>query len=270
MRLALPAPDLGGSSVLGDPWLDAALLLLVGLITGVINAMAGGGSFLSIPLLIGLGLPAGTANGTIRVAVLAQNAVATATFHKKGVRVHKLSARLLAPVLVGALVGSWLATQIDDAIFKPLIGVVLLIWAVVLAVKPDRFMKPPDEEIEPKPLSYALAACVGLYGGFLQAGVGFPLIALLAGHLGYDLVRANSVKVTLIFAYTCVALPMFALHGQVAWIPAAIVAAGTMAGAWIGASWQTEKGAGVVRWFVLVMVAVAGVMMLRDLFTNGL
>ena len=263
---AIPSLELGGLSLLGNPWLDLLLLFVAGAAAGVINSMAGGGSFLTIPILIGLGLPPSTANGTIRVSILAQNATLAATFHKNGVRAHCLSLRLAAPILVGALIGSSLATQLDDAVFRPLIGAVLLVWALVLAFKPDRFLHPPDEEREPTALTYGLTLLVGLYGGFLQAGVGFPLIALLSGQLGYDLVRTNSVKASLIFIYTCVALPVFALAGQIAWVPAIVLALGTMLGAWLGARWQLEKGSALVRWFVLAAVVVAGLSMLRGLF----
>jgi uncharacterized protein len=260
--------ELGGVSLLGDPWLDLALLLLVGVISGVINVMAGGGSFLVLPVLIGLGLPAGVANGTSRLAVVTQSAAAVATFHRRGVRAHQLSARLAAPMILGALLGSWLATLLDDALFRPLIGAVLLAWAVILVIKPDRFVRPPDQQREPNATSYLLSVVIGIYGGFLQAGVGFPLIALLSGQLGYDLIRANSVKVSLVLAYTLIALPVFVLAGQVAWAPAIVLAIGTVAGAWLGARWQLEKGADVVRWFVLVMVAVSGVAMLWPAIRN--
>lgn len=259
----LPAGfELGGVSLLGNPWLDLALVLLVGVLAGVINTMAGGGSFLVLPVLIGLGLPAGVANGTSRVAVLSQSVAGLATFHRRGVRAHGLSARLAAPMVAGALLGAWLATLLDDRLFRPLIGGVLLAWAVLLLVKPDRFLRPPDAAREPDLGSYLFGVAVGVYGGFLQAGVGFPLIALLTGYLGYDLVRANSVKVSLVLAYTLVALPVFVLAGQVAWAPAIVLALGTVAGAWLGARWQLEKGSAVVRWFVLVMVVASGLAML--------
>ena len=262
---AFAGPDFGGLSLLGSPWLGLLCLFAAGVAAGVVNSMAGGGSFLTIPILIGLGLPAGAANGTIRVSILSQNATLAATFHNNGVRAHRLTLRLAAPIVIGALVGSWLATQLDDGVFRSLIGAVLVLWAIILVFKPDRFLHPPDEEREPSGLTYLLTGLVGLYGGFLQAGVGFPLIAMLSAHLGYDLVRTNAVKASLIFIYTCVALPMFALHGQIAWIPALVLAGGTMLGAWLGARWQLEKGAEVVRWFVLIAVAVSGVSMLSSL-----
>jgi uncharacterized membrane protein YfcA len=263
---AFPTPHLGGMSLLGNPWLDLALLLLAGVAAGIINTLAGGGSFLTLPILIGLGLPAGVANGTTRVSVLAQNAVSTLTFHQNGVRAHGATTRLLGPMLIGAVVGSWLATQLDDEVFRPVIGVVLLIWAVYLAVKPDRFLHPPEHEREPNWLSHGLAVLIGIYGGFLQAGVGFPLIALLSGQLGYDLVRTNAIKAGLICAYTCVVLVIFAGYGQVAWTPALVLAGATMVGGWIGARWQIAQGSELVRWAVLIMVVISGVAMLASLF----
>ncbi|HLT39371.1 MAG TPA: sulfite exporter TauE/SafE family protein, partial [Enhygromyxa sp.] len=170
--LALPHLELGGVSLLGDPWLDLVLLLAVGLIAGVINTMAGGGSLLVLPVLIGLGLPAGVANGSSRLAVATQSAAAAATFHRRGVRAHQLSARLAAPMIGGALLGSWLVTLIDDWLFRVLLGALLLIWAVILAVDPKRFLHPPDQQREPNATSYLLAVAVGLYGGALQAAVG--------------------------------------------------------------------------------------------------
>lgn len=262
--------ELGGVSLLGDPWLDLVLLLVVGAIAGVINVMAGGGSFLVLPVLIGLGLPAGVANGTSRLAVATQSAAALATFHRRNVRAYDITARLAAPMIAGALLGSYLATLLDDRLFRPIIGVVLIAWAAILVVKPDRFVRPPDEQREPNTASYLFAVAIGLYGGFLQAGVGFPLIALLSGQLGYDLVRANSVKVTLVLAFTLGALPVFVLADQVAWAPAIVLAIGTVVGAWLGARWQLEKGGAVVRWFVLVMVAVSGVAMLWPIISSWL
>jgi uncharacterized membrane protein YfcA len=263
---AIPAPHLGGMSLLGNPWLDLALLLVAGVVAGIINTLAGGGSFLTLPVLIGLGLPAGVANGTTRVSVLTQNAVSALTFHRNGVHAHRLTLRLMAPVLVGAALGSWLATQLDDLLFRPVIGVVLLVWAVILAVKPERFVHRPEQERPPTPMSYGFALVIGIYGGFLQAGVGFPLIALLSGQLGYDLVRTNAIKAGLIFAYTCLVLVIFASYDQIAWTPALVLAGATMLGGWMGARWQMARGSEVVRWVVLIMVVVAGVMMLRSLF----
>jgi uncharacterized membrane protein YfcA len=264
--MAIPAPHLGGMSLLGNPWLDLALLLAAGVAAGIINTMAGGGSFLTLPILIGLGLPAGVANGTTRVSVLAQNAVSAWTFHRNGVRAHRLTLRLMLPILVGAALGSYLATQLDDLMFRPVIGVLLLVWAVILAFRPEHFVHPPQQEHVTTPLTHVLAFVIGIYGGFIQAGVGFFMIALLSGQLGYDLARTNAIKAGLIFAYTCLVLLIFAGYDQIAWTPALVLAAATMLGGWLGARWQLARGSAAVRWIVLIMVVVAGVWMLRSLF----
>lgn len=259
---ALPAFELGGVSLLGNPWLDLGLLLVAGFAAGVINVMAGGGSFLLLPVLVGLGLPVTVANGTMRVGVITQSVAAVATFRRKGVDTNRLSLRLAPAMLLGAGLGSWLATRIDDASFKPVVGAVLIAWAILLLIKPDRFLRPPDHEREPGPGTHVLCGLIGIYGGFLQAGVGFPLLALLSGHLGYDLVRANSSKVTLTLAFTLIALPVFVLADQVAWTPALVLAAATMLGAWVGTRWQLHQGNELVRWFVIATVAVSGAAML--------
>jgi hypothetical protein len=258
--------ELGGVSLLGNPWLDLGLLLLVGFVTGIINTMAGGGGFLILPVLVGMGLPVNVANGSVRVSVLTQNIGAVATFHNEGVRAYRPSWQLGPAMIVGALAGAYLATKIDNDIFKPLVGVVLLAWALILLIKPERFLRPPDQAREPNWLTQMLALLTGFYGGFLQAGVGFPLIALLTGHLGYDLVKANSIKVTLVLAYTIFTLPLFIGANQIAWAPALVLALTTMLGAWVGARWQLQKGAEVVRWFVLAMVTISGALMLASLF----
>jgi len=113
------------------------------------------------------------------------------------------------------------------------------------------------------PASGGVGACLlGSYGGFSGAGVGFPLLDLLVMHLGYDPVKANMVKVLLVGCYTIVALPFFIAAGQGAWIHGGVLAIGMMGGAALGVHLQTERGASIVRWFVLVTVTVSGIGMI--------
>jgi uncharacterized membrane protein YfcA len=245
-------------ALLGDPLYGLVALVIAGLLAGVINSMAGGGSFLTLPLLMALGLPAGVANGTMRVAIIPQNLSSLTTFHRRQVKPYKLGLKLIGPMAAGALAGSYLATQISDDLFRPIVGVVFVAWAIVLLIKPKRFLEPSGGERGPRALTYLLAGAIGLYGGFLQAGVGFPLIALMVGHLGRDAVRGNAVKVMVVLIYTCLVVPVFALADQIAWQEAIALALGTTTGAWIGTRWQLRSGAKVVRWFVLIMVAISG------------
>lgn len=251
--------DFSLAELMARPGVGLSVLAVAGIFAGVINAMAGGGSFLTIPLLMALGIPAGTTNGTIRVGVLLQNIAATAAFHRKGVREYGTALRYLVPMGVGAAAGSVLASQIDDAVLKPLFGGVFIVWAVILLIKPGRFSEEGRTPREPGPVAYLIALGIGIYGGFIQAGVGFPLIAFLVLYLGFDPVRSNAIKVLLVGMYTLVVIPVFAYTGKVAWLEAGVLAGGTMVGGWLGARWQLRSGAKIVRWFVLVMVTISGV-----------
>lgn len=244
------------------PAASLSLLVVLAIVAGVINAMAGGGSLLILPTLVALGLPPSVANGTIRVGVLVAAVSTSVTFHVQKVREYRVAARLAAPMIAGAIAGTWLATRLSDAVLRPLFGIALAAWAVILVVRPGRFLESPSEPKKPGPVAWIAAIAVGLYGGFLQAGVGFPLMALLILGLGHPPVQANAAKTLLVLAYTCIALPMFAYADQVAWTEGAALAVGSIVGGWLGSKWQVKGGARLVRWVVVMAVAVSGVMML--------
>lgn len=237
------------------------LLAAIGLVSSVINTMAGGGGLLVLPVLIALGLPPSTANGTARLGVLTQNITSVLRFRNDGFGDAKLVLRLAPAMIVGAFVGAFAATRLPDELLRPLFGAVLLAWAIVLVVRPGRFLAHPPEPRTPGWGSQVAALGIGVYGGFLQAGVGFPLLALLVTALGHEPVRANAIKVALVLAFTLVSLPMFAAAGQVAWREAIALAVGAAVGGWLGAAWQVRSGAALVRWVVVVAVAVSGVAM---------
>jgi uncharacterized membrane protein YfcA len=241
------------------PWV---LLAVIGLVASVINTMAGGGGLLVLPVLIALGVPPSVANGTTRLGVLAQNITSVAAFKRGGFGDPKLVLLLAPAMIAGAIVGAFAATRLPDDVLRPLFGVVLLAWAIVLVLRPGRFLHHPPEPRAPGWGSQVAAIGIGLYGGFLQGGVGFPLLALLVTALGHEPVRANAIKVALVLAFTLVSLPMFAAANQVAWPEAISLAVGSAVGGWLGATWQVKRGAGLVRWFVVAAVAISGTAML--------
>lgn len=252
-----------GVDLAATPLLGLGLLVVVGVFAGVVNTLAGGGSFVVLPLLIALGLPPTVANGTARVGVIVQGLASSWTFWRRGIREGAIILRLSAPMVVGAVIGAFLATRLEDALLRPVIGVVLCAWAVILALRPGRFLSPPPEPKPPTWVTYALCVVIGAYGGFLQAGVGFPLLALLVPGLGYPAVRANAIKVAVVLVFTIAALPLFAVAGQIAWREGIALALGTMTGGWLGAHLQLRAGAGLVRWAVLGMVLIGGITLLR-------
>jgi len=244
-----------------DGLLGLAILVAVSLVSAVINTMAGGGGLLVLPVLVALGVPPGVANGTMRIGVVTQNITAIFAFRRHGFGDMPLVLRLLPAMIVGALAGAWVATRLSNDVLRPVFGGVLLVWAIGLVVRPGRFIPAASEPRPPGVIAQIASVAIGFYGGFIQAGVGFPLMALIMSYLGHAAVRGNAIKVALVLGFTLVSLPVFIVAGDVAWREGLALAIGGAVGGWIGASWQAKRGAEVVRWFVIIAVAVSGVAM---------
>ncbi len=236
------------------------LLFAAGAVAGVLNVLAGGGSLLTLPLLIFLGLPAAVANGTNRVAILIQNVVAVRGFAGGGMLPWRLALICTAPALAGSVLGARLAIDIDDELFRRILAAVMLGVCVIMVIDPARRLRFDAARLGPVRLA-ALAVTffgVGVYGGFIQAGVGFLIITGLLVH-GLDLVRINAVKVLVVGVFTVAALAVFVAEGRVAWAPGLALAAGNALGGWLGARLAMAKGHDWIRRLVLIMVVVFAV-----------
>jgi uncharacterized membrane protein YfcA len=233
-----------------------------GVAAGVANTLAGGGSLLTVPLLVLLGLPGGVANGTNRVGILLQSLVAAWHFRSQGVGSPREAAPVLLPVAAGSTLGAWGIAQISDALFERAFGVLMLLLLVPLLRElalPSRPSRSPAARLGAK--HAALFFAVGLYGGAFQAGVGIPLLFALTW-AGFDLVRANAIKMTVVAGLTLVAIPIFLLEGQIAWGPAAVLALGYSAGGAAGARLAVRGGERLIRpVLALAVVALAGRML---------
>lgn len=243
--------------------MDALLwpaLLAGGFLCGVINAAAGGGSFLTLPLLMALGLPPQVANATNRVAIVLQCAAGVGTYQRHGVRPWRQLPAIAAVAVPGSLLGALLAARADEALFRPVAAGLMVLMAATVFVNPQRWSRPAGEgRIRGRHLP--LFFLIGIYGGFLQAGVGVLMIGTFVLAAGFDTVSGNALKFGLALSFTSAALLIFAGFGQVRWLPGLTLAAGTVAGGIVGARLVVLKGAGWVRWLVL-FAAVAAVVKL--------
>lgn len=237
------------------------VLALGGLVAGIINTLAGGGSLITVPLLVFMGLPATTANGTNRIGVLFQNAVSTWRFRREGLDGLRGAAPVLAPVLIGSVLGAGIASFMSAAVFRQVFGVAMI--ALLFPMLRGARKKPSDEQAAPRsPLVNGLIFfAIGLYGGALQAGVGLFLIAALA-RSGLDLVRANAIKVVIIGALTLVAVPVFIAQGQIDWKLASALVIGFALGGELGARAAVMGGERLIRpVLVLAVIAMSGRML---------
>ncbi len=241
-----------------DPYFwQLPLLFAVGTIAGILNVLAGGGSLLTLPLLIFMGLPSAVANGTNRIAIFCQNIFAIQGFRQRGVMPLELALLCTPPALLGSWVGANLAINIDDQLFKQLLALIMIGVLIFTAIDPmKRFHKEGINFSRWRKLLLVISFFfVGIYGGFVQAGVGFLVITALLIH-GLDLVRINAIKVFVIFAYTFIALGVFIYHDQVNYPLGLALAAGNSLGGIIGPKLAVEKGHEWIKKVVTATVLV--------------
>jgi len=242
-------------------WTAYLLLFGAGLLTGALNVVAGGGSFLTLPILILLGLPPTMANGTNRIGILVQNISAVWGFRRHGLIDSAWLLWAALPAAVGSIGGTLIALRIDEGSFKRILA--FLMVAVTLWTLWDPLQRRRTaEHRRPVPGGKTLLAfgffVAGIYGGFVQAGVGFLLLAI-ATMAGYDLVRGNALKVFIVLVYTPISLALFFWNGQVALLPGLALAAGMMIGATVGVRLTILRGHRWIRGVVTVAVILLAI-----------
>ena len=215
--------------------------------------MAGGGSLLSLPVLIFLGLPPNVANATNRVAIVLQNIFAVRGFKSKGVSVYPFNLWLGISAFCGAIVGAFLAVDIDKEVFNRILAVVIVAVVVYMAINPLKNINKPENMGKKATItSIIIFFFVGIYGGFIQAGVGYLMIMALTLVNGFSLVKTNSIKVFVALTYTLVALGIFIYYGIVNWEFGIPLAIGNATGGWLASRWSVNKGDNWIRYIVCV------------------
>lgn len=239
------------------------ILFAVGLLAGFINVMAGGGSTLTMPMMIFLGLNGIVANGTNRIAIFIQNLSALRSFHLEKAYEFKPIFKMALWTLPGAITGALVAVQINNTLFQRILAFVIII--VVISI----FLPSPADKTSNNSLSknswliYPALLAIGFYGGFIQAGVGFLFMAALRHILHFDLVKVNRYKIFMIFIYTIPALFIFAFHGKIDYIYAIVLASGNALGAWWSAKISSRKGEKVIRFVLLGVVILMAAKLLK-------
>ena len=248
-------------------WYMILALIGTGVAAGFINTTAGGGSMLTIPLLMFIGLPANVANGTNRIAILLQNIIGVQTFRKKKVLDLKVDYKLAIPAIIGSIIGALVAVDMNVELLKKFIAGLMVLMLLIVVLKPDVWVKERAGSTMAKPtvLQYVIFFFIGLYGGFIQMGVGFFLLAGLVLGCGQNLVRANAIKVFVVLVYTVFSLGIFIFHGQVDILAGLILAAGNMFGAWLGANFAVKGGAKYIR-YVLIFAIIIVILNLFGVF----
>lgn len=248
--------------------LHIALGLGIGLLTGFINTLAGGGSLLTLPFLVFLGLDAPLANGTNRLGIFFQTLVGGVMLKRETRMSLRGSGWYFIPAIAAAITGALLAVEINDKEMRIIIGVVMVLMLIPLLVNNKKWMATTSN---PNPKSNRLLMVfvflvIGFYGGFIQAGSGVFLISALVLVANYTLPHANVLKNLIIAAYTLPALVVFFINGQIHWPFGLLLMAGQMTGSWIAARYagKSKNAAKVIRIMLIVMVILGAAKMFWD------
>lgn len=242
-------------------WYQYILIIGAGLVAGFINTLAGSGSLLTLPLLIFIGLPPTVANGTNRIAIMLQSLVGSVGLRKQGSLNRTTGLLLGIPSVLGSVAGALIALAISGKTFERAVGILLIIMFFIVLLKPETWLKGKTHQgiTGPVWLNFIVFFLIGVYGGFIQAGVGFFLLGGLVLGAGLDLVRANAVKNFLVFLYTPFALAVYMIGHQVDYRAGLILSVGSMTGAWLGTRSAVSWGPVFVRYVLLVAVLVSAV-----------
>jgi uncharacterized membrane protein YfcA len=244
-------------------FIQLVLVACVGVAAGFLNIVAGGGSLLTLPIMNFIGIDLGIANATNRVAIFLQDFTAMLFYSKRGEIEWRGVMSYILPVVAGALVGTLSAIYISPHAFRIITAVAISLMGLLLIAKPEMWDEPTGEPMSFAGRTAALFA-VGVYGGFLQAGVGFLIIWTIVGGCKMDIKHANILKVILIAVYSVLSIVLFALHGMIYWTAAAALAAGTVAGGNIGARFNLNGDKKHVRYVLTAAVLICAAKILYD------
>ncbi len=233
------------------------VLALVGVAAGWLNVMAGGGSLLTVPVMLFMGMPGPIANGTNRIAILAQNITAVTTFRRRGYSDFKLGLSLAAAASIGAVGGASLGVHLEGEWFDRVLALVMIAVMLLMASGHDK-VKPSGGDTQAKNLlaGHLLMVGAGFWGGFIQIGVGFILMPILHRVMGLDLVRVNMHKVLIVLVYTVVALIVFSSQLELLWWTGLGLAVGNSIGGWLGAHTTISHGETLIRRVLFVALSV--------------
>ncbi len=235
------------------------ILVAGGAVAGFLNVLAGGGSALTIPLLIFMGYDATVANGSNRIAIQVEALMAVATFRHNRQSDFPLSIKLALMTLPGGILGAFYAVKIDDALFTRILGLVMILIVLSLLLPKQKIVEHARTHHWKGWLAWPVMFGVGFYGGFIQAGVGFVIMATLLHLFSMKLTDVNMHKVFIVMVFTVPAVIMFIATGNIDWFAATALSIGMAAGTWIAVKASIRGGERIIRGTLAIALLVIGV-----------
>ncbi|MBN2549289.1 MAG: sulfite exporter TauE/SafE family protein [Anaerolineales bacterium] len=248
--------------------LDYLLVCLAAVAAGLINALAGGGTLITFPMLMAVGIPAIAANITNTVALLPGYLGGTFAQAKDMSGQKKRLVYFLPAGAVGGLIGGYLLLQTGEKLFRDLVPYLILLATALLALQEPlrRWLTRHSQEGQSKSSSEAWAILpVGLaavYGGYFGAGLSVIILAVLGLVLDDSLTRLNAIKQVISFSANLTAALFFVFSGQVIWPVALVMMVGALAGGALGGRLASRVKPTTLRWMVVAIGLIVGVIYL--------
>ena len=239
------------------PW-EYPFLVLLGFVVSIINTMAGGGSIITLPILIFLGLPSNVANGTNRIGLMMTAFSANMGFKSKGISTFPFSAYTGMFALIGSVIGAHIAVEINDETFNKILSIIMILVITIIVFKPRIINKNLSVRLTGKHLKISCIVFffIGLYGGFINAGIGFVIMLFLHYYNRLNLIRVNATKVVIVLVYTIGAFLTFFFNGLVDLPYGLCLGLGTLIGGWNASRFSVEKGEGVIKIFLVISALI--------------
>jgi len=235
----------------------ALLSMLAAFLAGIINAAAGGGAFLTYPVLLLAGLPSTAAYATSGVAIW-PGTLASLTGYKKEIRQNrKWAKRLFIPVLIGAVIGSHLLIKTPDSVFIFIAPALITFGSLTLLFQKQvhryfhklRFDGPAHRVL----VVTVLIFLISIYGAYFGAGVGIILIGMLSLLSIGNIYRTIALKNEIALVVNLVASTYFIIHGLVHWQYVPLMVVGTVSGGYLGARWVHHFNKSLVQKLVATL-----------------
>ena len=236
---------------------EIIILIVGGFFVGFINTLAGGGSIISLSILMYvMGLPASVANGTNRIAIALQTITATSNFKKQNILDWRKGLKLGIPAVIGSIIGAMIAVDMNDEIFEKAMVIIMFFMLAFIFYKPQVWLKGNQELMEKKvsPFLMFIFFLIGIYGGFIHVGIGYLLLISIVMGAGYDLVKANAIKIFIVMLYIPFSLAIFIYNDDVNYLYGFTLAIGNVIGAIVASKMAIKNGANFVRWIIVAVV----------------
>ena len=236
-------------------------LVIVGFLVGIINTLAGGGSLFTLPVLILFGLPPTVANGTNRIAIIIQSLSGTLGYKSKGISSFPFNIYLGISSSIGALIGAYIAIDFDEILFNKVLAIIMVLFGILILFRKKNIKLELTERLEGKYLFWTIIGFffIGIYGGFINAGIGIVIMLILNRYNNMSLVKTNATKVAVVLIYSLVAFVIFVKNGAVDWKYGTLLAFGTIFGAWFASRWSVTKGDRVIRLALIISVSLMSI-----------